>query len=162
MTFVAECARKIDRTRLVRCLDIGGRDVEGSARDVFKFQQWDVMNIRKTPASTIVHDATIFDPSFGPYDLVLCTEVLEHVKDWRSIIKYAHAWLADGGHFIVTAAGPGRPVHSGVNQTPHLEPGEHYANISATELREAIQEAGFASILTCHLRGFDVQAWAQR
>jgi SAM-dependent methyltransferase len=152
----------MDRTRLTRCLDIGGRDVEGSARDVFRYTTWDVMNIRQTPASTFVHDATVFDPSIGPFDLVLCTEVLEHVEHWRLILQNAFKWLADGGHFIVTAAGIGRPVHSGVNQTPKLEPGEHYANLHADTLRFELKVAGFKTIHACHQRGLDVQAWATR
>lgn len=38
----------------------------------------------------------------GPFDLILCTEVLEHVADWQSAFTNLSACLAPGGRVIIT------------------------------------------------------------
>lgn len=38
----------------------------------------------------------------GPFDLILCTEVLEHVADWESAWKNLRALLAPGGKLLIT------------------------------------------------------------
>jgi SAM-dependent methyltransferase len=37
-----------------------------------------------------------------PFDLVLCTEVLEHVPDWDTAFKNLSLLMAPGGHLIIT------------------------------------------------------------
>jgi len=39
----------------------------------------------------------------GPYDLILCTEVLEHVADWPAAFENLAGLLSAGGRLIVTA-----------------------------------------------------------
>jgi hypothetical protein len=48
---------------------------------------------------------------FGQFDLVICTEVLEHVVDWgRSIIDLV-SLTAPLGHLLITTRSPGFPYH---------------------------------------------------
>jgi SAM-dependent methyltransferase len=39
----------------------------------------------------------------GPFDFLLCTEVLEHVADWRQAFENFDAYLAPGGRLLITA-----------------------------------------------------------
>lgn len=39
----------------------------------------------------------------GPFDFVLCTEVLEHVADWAAAFANFEALLASGGRVLITA-----------------------------------------------------------
>ena len=45
-------------------------------------------------------DAALARPNF--FDVVVCSEVLEHVQDYKSIVTNMHAALKPGGHVIVT------------------------------------------------------------
>ena len=38
----------------------------------------------------------------GPYDLILCSEVLEHVAEWDNVFANFHHLLAPSGHIILT------------------------------------------------------------
>ena len=38
----------------------------------------------------------------GPFDLILCTEVLEHVADWATAFDNLRTLLAPGGHVLIT------------------------------------------------------------
>lgn len=39
----------------------------------------------------------------GPYDLILCTEVMEHVAFWDRAFDNLSGWLAPGGRLVITA-----------------------------------------------------------
>ena len=38
----------------------------------------------------------------GPFDFILCTEVMEHVADWQSAFANFHKLLAPGGRLLIT------------------------------------------------------------
>ncbi len=38
----------------------------------------------------------------GPFDFILCTEVMEHVADWQSAFANFHRLLAPGGRLLIT------------------------------------------------------------
>lgn len=129
-----------------RVLDLGGRDINGSPRDLFPgadvYRTLDIL-----PGADITADAATWEPD-GEYDVALACEVFEHAVNWRAICATAFAALAPGGLFIATMAGPGRPVHSGVDGGPHLHPGEHYENVHPRDLHEALIAAGFVDVVT--------------
>lgn len=64
----------------------------------------------------------------GPFDFVLCTEVLEHVADWGSAFANFAALLAPGGRMLITA-----PFFYMLHEEPYdfwrptLHAVEHYA-----------------------------------
>jgi len=142
-------------------LDIGGRDLNGNTRFLFpNANPYHVLDILPGKGVDIVADAATWDfQGYGPYDLVLCTETFEHAEHWPDIIATAHAILRPGGWFIFTCAGPGRPVHSGIEAVWGSIGNEWYANVSPQEIEAVLKEQGWIDIET-HLVGLDTQGKA--
>ena len=138
-------------------LDIGGRDINGSPRPLFPATSRYV-TLDALPGADITADASTWVPD-AVYDAVVCTEVFEHAECWRAILVTAFLACAPGGHLIVTCAGPGRAVHSGVDGGPTLHPGEWYANVSADDLRAALEAVGW-HVVACEELDADTRAYA--
>ena len=125
-------------------LDIGGRNVNGSIRDLFpNADPYVALDIAEGPGVDIVANAATWTPD-RLYDLIVCTEVFEHTPEWPAILRTAAAACRPGGHLVLTMAGPGRPPH-GASGGP-WNPGEHYSNIDPSELRAEMDAAGWTDI----------------
>jgi SAM-dependent methyltransferase len=125
-----------------RVLDLGGRDINGSIRGLLPAAKWTGCDITSGPGVDLVHDATQAWPDdFDRYDLVVCTEVLEHVEQWPALLRTAAQALEPGGPeaLFVTCASTGRPQH-GAAGAPLPGPGEWYANVPAEALRVRLGE----------------------
>lgn len=124
-------------------LDVGaGGQLGAKVRALFKPMQFATVDWNPETEPDMVADMTVMVlpeglPAEG-YSLVLCTEVLEHVPAWRSLLFNCVRLVAPGGHLLVTCAGPGREPHSGLDGGP-LRPEEPYRNLEPGELVEAIQ-----------------------
>ena len=131
----------------VEVLDLGGRDINGSIRNLFpNATTYRCLDILPGQGVHIVDDAGTWTPD-QEYDFVVSTECFEHSENWRDIVRTAFEALRPGGWFIATMAGPGRPVHSGVDgRLNDLHPGETYANIQPAALHQALTDAGFRAI----------------
>lgn len=157
---VAEfCARHADSTPGAG-LDIGGRDLNGHPRHLWPHITWTVLDLRPGPGVDIVADATTWTPD-RLYDVVLCTEVLEHVEQWPAVIATAADALAAGGRLVVTCAAPGRAPHSGVDAVPSLQPDEWYGNVAPDDLADVLTACGLI-VDDCHQAGVDTQAAARK
>ncbi len=141
--------------------DLGGRETNGHARDVFGPNvNWVVVDMVDGPGVDIVESAVTYGND-NTYDLVMCAEVFEHTPHWASIIHNVHRILVPDGYFITTMAGPGRDVH-GVNHDDPDQPG-WYQNIEAVWLRLALQTAGFRQVdVEENVESHDVYGWAQK
>jgi SAM-dependent methyltransferase len=53
-------------------------------------------------------------PPRGPFDFIVCTEVLEHVADWDFAFRNLRSLLAPGGRILVTC-----PHFYPLHETPH-------------------------------------------
>lgn len=127
-------------------LDIGGRDINGSCRALFpQAAEYVVLDLRSGSNVDIVTDAATWTPD-REFQFVLCTEVFEHTSLWPEICATAFKACAAGGVFVGTMAGPGRPPHSAVDGGWVLHDGEHYANISPSELRAVLESCGWNDI----------------
>lgn len=143
-------------------LDIGGRDLNGSTRILFpNADPYHVLDIRPGDGVHFVADAADWrpDPESEPYDLVLSTETFEHAKRWPEIVQTAYDVLRPGGWFVFTCAGPGRPPHSGAAAKWELDPGEWYANVSASDLGYVLKQQGWTDIEVRQV-GLDTQGKA--
>lgn len=142
-----------------RVVEIGGRNINGTVRDLFAAADYTATDIADGPGVDVVADGATYQPDTAP-DCVVCCEVIEHAKNWRDIIANARRILAPGGVLIVTAAGEGRAPHSALDGAG-LRPGEYYANISERDLFEALSKAGFADAeVTVNEREHDIYATA--
>lgn len=156
---VLQYVSRFGTAAVVRVLDIGGRDLNGSPRMYFpNALPYRVLDLYEGPNVHIVADATMWDPD-QEYDLVICTEVFEHVEDWRGILGTAYDALREGGRVVFTCAGPGRPVHSGIQPVWGLIGDEHYANVSAEQIADVLTRQGWTDIEVGQL-GLDTQGTA--
>lgn len=128
----------------VSVLDLGGRDVNGTTRDLWgKPGRYVVVDNTPGPGVDFIEDAADFDlADYQPYDVVTSTECLEHAERAGEIVKTAFRCLRDGGAFIATMAGPGRPPH-GQHGAPTPAEGEFYRNVEPEQLNRWIHAAGF-------------------
>ena len=128
--------------KAVSVLDIGGRNVNGSPRELFPHADpYRVLDILPGADVDIVADAASWVPD-RRYDIVLCLETFEHAPMWRDIVRTAYSALSDGGLFIATMGGPNRVAHSAHDGGP-LWPREYYGNVSAPDLTIILEKVGF-------------------
>lgn len=141
-------------------LDVGGRNVNGTGRDLWPTLTWTTLDAMPGEDVDIVADAATWTPDRA-YDLVICTEVLEHAEAWRDIVATCARALRPGGLLLLTCATHGRDPHSAHDGGP-VRPGEHYGNVDPDDLGDALRAAGLKGEVTAfHDRG-DVYAAARR
>lgn len=125
-----------------RVLDLGGADVNGTVHRMLPSDAIiDVLDIDDGPGVTIIADARTYRSPSLRYDMVISTELLEHVDGWEAVIRTALLNIRPGGWFIGTAASVGRPEH-GARGNRKPAPGEHYANVLAGDLRRELGRPG--------------------
>lgn len=151
-------ARALLPTAALVC-ELGGRDVNGSVRDLYAGVPLYV-GVDLLPGNGVdaVADAREWrPPSWLRFDLVLCTEVLEHAPEAGRICETAWEILRPGGTLVLTCAGPRRQPHSGIDGEGVRE-GEHYHNPSADELRGWLHR--FPAVLLYSREDLDLYAIA--
>lgn len=116
-------------------LDIGGANYNGTARILWPKVRWDVVD--KTDPDGYVNIVGDFLEIRFPlgYDIILCTEVLEHSDRWQTIVRKAYDLLNPGGQLVITCAGPGREPHSSSGDI--LKASEYYSNITPIVLHNS-------------------------
>ena len=146
----------------VNVLDLGGRDVNGTTRDLWSQPgRYVVVDIAPGPGVDIVADAAnlFLDERF---DVVTSTECLEHAEWAEAIVRAAHDHLVPGGCFIATMAGPGRAPH-GQHGDPFPAEGEFYRNVEPGDLLRWLADAGFRGTDgVIDVKGTDVRCAAWR
>jgi SAM-dependent methyltransferase len=122
-----------------RVHEIGSLYVNGGARDLCGEAKlfWGFDKVAG-PGVDQVEDAR--NVVGNTWDLVICTEVLEHDPEPHEIIDCAARCLKAGGYLILTCASTGRKPHSAYG-AEHPEPGEYYGNVSPEALRAMLHSA---------------------
>jgi SAM-dependent methyltransferase len=97
-------------------LEVGSLDVNGSPRTVFNDYKpsWYMgVDIREGKGVDQVIDAGEIIGYYhdGTFDTVVCTEALEHMRDWKTVVRNMKRVLKIGGLLIVTTRSVGFPVH---------------------------------------------------
>ena len=144
-SFVAQAIEHKDRNHggpFRSVLEIGGRNVNGGVRSLFGPAPYESVDLVDGPDVTLIHDFTDPGLRLAQFDCVVCTNVLEHVEDWKAIVSNVYDSLISGGWFIVTVPSDPFPAHSGIDGLA-LRPGEWYRNVNGLELIDAVSDACF-------------------
>lgn len=104
-------------------LECGSFDVNGSVRPHVEQMHPGAylgIDLRSGPRVDRVMTADELDDEefLDAFDLVVSTEMLEHVENWRTAIYGMLVALKPGGHLVLTTRSPGFPLHD--------YPGDHW------------------------------------
>lgn len=105
------------------------QDFAGLNDDQLRYGAYGKIDYRCDAAAVPVED--------GCFDAILCTEVLEHLKEPIQVVREMARILRPGGRLILTA-----PLGSGIHQEPH----HYYGGYTPYWYREFLAAAGFDSI----------------
>lgn len=95
--------------------EVGAYNVNGTVRPIIEAHDpgsYLGVDIEAGPGVDLVADVETLPEQFPDgFDLVVSTEMLEHVFDWRPAIKSLVRLVAPGGALAVTTRSPGFPYH---------------------------------------------------
>lgn len=141
--WIAEQAATVPRG--TRVLDVGAgsapyralfADCDYKTQDFAQLKQDQLRNGSYAPID-FVSEADAIPVPDGSFEVILCTEVLEHVAEPISVVREFGRILAPGGRLILTA-----PLGSGIHQEPY----HFYGGYTPYWYRRFLTEAGFQSI----------------
>lgn len=118
-------------------LDIGGQYVNGSVHEYFPNAKITTLDLEN---ADIIADGCTWR-SDRRFDIVIATEVFEHVEDWRAIIETMREHLDPEGPglLIATCASTGRRPH-GATGALDPAPGEWYGNVAPQDLKQELDK----------------------
>ncbi|MGP8128512.1 MAG: class I SAM-dependent methyltransferase [Candidatus Bathyarchaeia archaeon] len=100
-----------------RILEVGSRDVNGSIRPyiltISQPESYTGVDIQAGKCVDVILDAESLVDHFGEnvFDVVICCEMVEHVKNWQLIFGNLKRVLKTSGLMILTTVMPGFPFH---------------------------------------------------
>ena len=99
-----------------RVIEVGSMNVNGSLRghvEALGPSSYVGVDFLVGKGVDVVCDAIKIVKRFGKksFDVVISTEMLEHAEDWRATITAMKRVLVPGGLLVLTARGPGFPLH---------------------------------------------------
>jgi len=95
-------------------LEVGSRDVNGSLRytvEEHKPKSYIGTDIEKGKGTDMVVDACDLVKTFGKdkFDMLICTETLDRIKDWRKAVSNIKQVVKSGGVILITSRSKGYP-----------------------------------------------------
>ncbi len=113
-----------------RVLEVGSKFVNGSVRPLIerfcKPREYIGVDIEPGKYVDVVLPAERLVDYFGPesFDVVISTEVVEHVLDWRLVISNIKVVLRRGGFIYLTTRSRGFPYHAHPHDYWRYEPSD--------------------------------------
>jgi len=96
-------------------LEVGSYNVNGSVRPGIESHEpasYLGVDISEGPGVDLVADVEALPDEFPDgFGLVVSTEMLEHVEDWRGAVRALVRLVAPGGHLALSTRSPGFPFH---------------------------------------------------
>lgn len=154
---IAEMLHRVDPSGVRRFLDVGCN--YGFAPDLGRFLHgWEVLGVEPSAAGRrgqrelglpILDVYLDENTDVGdPYDLILASEVVEHVPDPESFLRTLRGHLTENGALLLTtpAAELVDPIYNDDLIVLGLSPGNHNFILSEAGLRTLLERAGFTRI----------------
>jgi 2-polyprenyl-3-methyl-5-hydroxy-6-metoxy-1,4-benzoquinol methylase len=99
-----------------KVIEVGSYDVNGSLRPLVKPYhpaEYIGVDIVEGPGVDIICKAENILERFGKesFDIVIATELLEHIRDWRDGIRNIKNICKEGGIILITTRSYGHPYH---------------------------------------------------
>ena len=107
----------IEEIKGKRIVEVGACDVNGSLRPIIESwgspAQYVGVDITKGPGVDIICNAENIHDIFGieSFDIVIATELLEHVKHWRRVISNIKNVCKTSGKILITTRSKGFKYH---------------------------------------------------
>jgi len=97
-------------------LEVGSADVNGSVRPYIESlhpKMYHGVDMAPGPRVDQVVDCELLSVTvgYGAWDVVISTEMLEHVRDWRACLLQLSYVTKLGGLLLITTRSPGFPYH---------------------------------------------------
>ena len=110
-------------------LEVGAADVNGGVRSVVSAllpARYVGVDLHLGPGVDVVCDAGELTAYFGEqsFDVVISTEMLEHVEDWRLVVTNLKRVLRPRGYLLVTTRSIGFPYHGNPYDYWRFEPSD--------------------------------------
>jgi SAM-dependent methyltransferase len=102
----------------LRAIEFGSHDPDGGFRSVVDlhggFSDYIGIDLREGPGIDAICEAEQAVDRFGEesFDLVIASELLEHVRDWRLVVSNLKRVCRPGGVIVVSTRSRGRPYHA--------------------------------------------------
>lgn len=133
--FIAAAARETPPGS--RVLDAGAG--ESPYRPLFAHCEYVAQDFAANPCKVygpldLISDITAIPAPDASFDVIVCTEVLEHVFDPRAALKEFARLLKPGGRLVLTV-----PLCAGIHEPPYV----FYGGFTPYWIQRALPEAGF-------------------
>ena len=120
-------------------LDVGSYDVNGSNQHLFKNCAYTGVDVAAGPNVDVVGKIHELDFEDDLFDVVICTEMLEHDPNYADSLRAMYRVLKPQGLLILTCATSGRPEHGTSKSEPEANPGykalgDYYKNLTRQDI----------------------------
>jgi SAM-dependent methyltransferase len=121
-----------------RILEVGSYDTTGSVRPGLEARvPASYLGVDIVPGPSVDEICNVMELEqrygSGAFDIVISTEMVEHVRDWRRAFRNMYGVLAQGGVLVVTTRSLGFPWHPGPEDYWRYEPSDMAAITAGME-----------------------------